>query len=78
MTVTVPSHNMTLPLLCPFASFLGVILAQLVKASVGKTEVCRFKPHLSHNWSSCSVFLVKYTHFGLPLAQTKRLNWQSV
>ena len=47
---------------------MGVTLAQLVKASVGQADVQRFEPHLGHNWS-CSVFLVKSRHFGLPLAQ---------
>ena len=56
----------------------GVTLAQLVKASVGQTDVQRFEPHLGHNWLSCGVFLVKSRHFGLPLAQTKRPNWQSL
>ena len=51
-------------------SWKGVTLAQLVKASVGQTDVQRFEPHLGHNWLSCSVFLVKSRHFGLPLAQT--------
>ena len=37
----------------------------------------RFEPHLGHNWLSCGVFLVKCRHFGLPLAQTIRPNWQS-
>ena len=57
---------------------LGVILAQLVKASVGQANVQRFEPHLGHNWLSCCVFLVKSRHFGLPLAQTIRPNWQSL
>ena len=56
---------------------LGVTLAELVKASVGQTDVLRFEPHLGHNWLSCGVFLVKSRHFGLPLAQTIRPNWQS-
>ena len=56
----------------------GVTLAQLVKASVGKADVQRFEPHLGHNWLSCGVFLVKSRHFGLPLAQTIRPNWQSL
>ena len=47
----------------------GVTLAQLVKASVGQSDVRRFEPHLGHNWLSCGVFLVKTRHFGLPLAQ---------
>ena len=34
----------------------GVMLAQVVKASVGQADVQRFKPHLGHNWSSCGVF----------------------
>ena len=54
----------------------GVTLAQLVKASVGQADVRRFEPHLGHNWLSCGVFLVKSRHFGLPLAQTIRPNWQ--
>ena len=55
-------------------------LAQLVfyKASVGQADVQRFDPHLGHNWLSCGVFLVKSRHFGLPMAQTIRLNWQSL
>ena len=56
----------------------GVTLAQLVKASVGQADVQRFKPHLGHNLLSCGVFLVKSRHFGLPLAQTIRPNWQSL
>ena len=48
---------------------LGVMLAQLVKASVGQSDVRRFEPHLGHNLLSCGVFLVKSRHFGLPLAQ---------
>ena len=56
----------------------GVTLAQLVKASVGQAGVQRFEPHLGHNWLSCGVFLVKSRHFGLPLAQTIRPNWQSL
>ena len=55
---------------------LGVTLAQPVKASVGQVQ--RFEPHLGHNWLSCGVFLVKSRHFGLPLAQTIRPNWQSL
>ena len=54
------------------------MLAQLVKAPVGKADVRRFEPHLRHNWFSCSVFLVKSRHFGLPLVQTIRQNWQSL
>ena len=50
---------------------------QLVKVSVGQADVQRFEPHLGHNWLSCGVFLVKSRHFGLPLAQTTRPNWQS-
>ena len=56
----------------------GVTLAQLVKASVGQADVQRFEPHLGHNLLSCGVFLVKSRHFGLPLAQTIRPNWQSL
>ena len=56
---------------------MGVMLAQLVKASVSQTDVQRFEPHLGHNRSRCGVFLVKSRHFGLPLAQTIRPNWQS-
>ena len=56
----------------------GVTLAQLVKASVGQADVQRFEPRLGHNWLSCGVFLVKSRHFGLPLAQTIRPNWQSL
>ena len=47
----------------------GVTLAQLVKAFVGQPDVHRFEPHLGHNQVSCSVFLVKSRHFGLPLAK---------
>ena len=54
------------------------MLAQLVKASVCQADVQRFEPHLGHNWLSCGVFLVKSRHFGLPPAQTIRLNWQSL
>ena len=57
---------------------MGVTLAQLVKASVGQADVQGFEPHLGHNWLSCGVFLVKSRHFGLPLAQTIRPNWQSL
>ena len=46
------------------------MLAQLVKASVGQADVQRFEPRLGHDWLSCGVFLVKSSHFGLPLAQT--------
>ena len=53
----------------------GFTLAQLVKASVIQADVQRFKPHLR---LSCGVFLVKSGHFGLPLAQTIRPNWQSL
>ena len=56
---------------------LGVTLAQLVKVSVGQADVQRFEPHLGHKLS-CGVFLVKSRHFGLPLAQTIRPNWQSL
>ena len=56
----------------------GVMLAQLVNASVGQADVQRFQVHLGHNWLSCGVFLVKSRHFGLPLAQTTRPNWQSL
>ena len=45
--------------------------------SVGQADVQRFEPHLGHSWLSCGVFLVKSRHFGLPLAQTIRPNWQS-
>ena len=58
--------------------YLGVTSAQLVKASVDQADAQRFEPHLGHNWLSCGVFLVKPTHFGLPLAQTIRPNWQSL
>ena len=58
--------------------YQGVTLAQLVKASVGQADVQRFEPHLGHNLLSCGVFLVKSRHFGLPLAQTIRPNWQSL
>ena len=56
----------------------GVTLAQLVKASVSQADVQRFEPHLRHNLLSCGVFLVKSRHFGLPLAQTIKPNWQSL
>ena len=59
-------------------SVRGVTLAQLVKASVGQSDVQRFEPHLGHNWLSYGVLLVKSRHFGLPLAQTIRPNWQSL
>ena len=36
--------------------FLGVTLAQLVKASVGQADVQRFEPHLGHNLLGCGVF----------------------
>ena len=39
------------------------MLAQLVKASVGQSDVRRFEPHLGHNLLSCGVFLVKSRHF---------------
>ena len=58
--------------------YKGVTLAQLVKTPVGQADVQRFEPHLGHNWLSCGVFLVKSRHFGLPLAQTIRPNWQSL
>ena len=54
------------------------------KASAGQEDihrqedVQRFEPHLGYNWLSCGVFLVKSRHVGLPLAQTKRPNWQSL
>ena len=54
---------------------MGVTLAQLVKASVCQADVQRFEPH---NLLSCGVFLVKFRHFGLPLTQTIRPNWQSL
>ena len=54
---------------------MGVTLAQLVKAAVGQADVQRFEPHLGQNWRCCGVFLVKFRHFGLPLAQTIRPNW---
>ena len=53
---------------------VGVTLAELVKASVGQTDVHSFEPHLGHNWLSCGVFIVKFRHFRLPLAQTIRPN----
>ena len=56
----------------------GVMLAQLVKASVGQADVQRYESHLGHNWLTCGVFLVKSRHFGLPLAQTITPNWQSL
>ena len=55
--------------------YLGVTLAQLVKASIGQADVQRLEPHLGHNWLRCGVFLVKPRHFGLPLAQTVKPNW---
>ena len=55
----------------PVLSWWGVTLAQLVKASVGQSDVRGFEPHLGHNLLSCGVFLLKKSrHFGLPLAQT--------
>ena len=45
-------------IICKFALLLifrGVTLAQLVKASVGQTDVQRFEPHLGHNCLSCGV-----------------------
>ena len=54
------------------------MLAQPVKASVRQADVQRFESHLGHNWLSCGVFVVKSRHFGLPLAQTIRPNWQSL
>ena len=33
---------------CPYSVSEGVTLAQLVKASVGQTDVPRFEPHLGH------------------------------
>ena len=56
----------------------GVTSAEPAKAFVGQTDVRRFEPRLGHNLLSCSVFLVKYRHFGLPLAQTIRPNWRSL
>ena len=56
----------------------GVRLAQLVKASVGQADVQRFEPHLGHNWLSYGVFLVKSRHFELNVAQTIRMNWQTL
>ena len=56
----------------------GVTLAQQVKAPVGQADVQRFEPHLGYNWLGCGVFLVKSRHFGLPLAQTLKPNWQSL
>ena len=41
-----------------FSAFLGVTLAQLVKASVGQgSDVQRFESHLGHNWLSEVCFL---------------------
>ena len=60
-------------------NYMGVTLAQLVKASVGQADVQRFEPHLGHNLLSCGVeFQLSSRHFGLPLAQTIRPNWQSL
>ena len=64
--------------LLPILRASGVTLAQLVKASVSQADVQRFEPYRRHNWLSCGVFLVKSRHFGLPLAQTSRPNWQSL
>ena len=50
---------------------MGVMIA-LVKVSVSQADVQRFEPQLGDNWLSCGVFLVKFIHFGLPLAQTIR------
>ena len=69
-----PSNKVSMLIMPP----LGVTLAQLVKASVGQADVERFDHHLGHNLLTCGVFLVKSRHFGLPLAQTKRPNWQSL
>ena len=55
---------------------LGVTLAQLVQVSVSPADVQGFKPRLGHNLLSRGVFLVKSRHFGLPLAQIIRPNWQ--
>ena len=60
------------------ASDKGVTLAQLVKTSVGQADIQRFELHLGHNLLSCGMLLVKSRHFGLPLAQTIRPNWQSL
>ena len=60
------------------ATSQGVTLAQLVKASVGQADVQRFEPHVGHDQLNYGVFLVKSRHFGLPLAQTIRPNWQSL
>ena len=60
------------------AQFVGFTLAKLVKASVGQADVQRFEPHFGHNWLRCGVFLVKFRHFGFPLAQTLTPNWQSL
>ena len=48
--------------------YIYIYIAQLVKASVSQADVQRF----GHNWLSSGVFLVKFRHFGLPLAQTIR------
>ena len=53
------------------------IVVVVVVVVVGQADVQRFEPHLGHNLLSCSVFVVKSRHFGLPLAQTIRPNWQS-
>ena len=45
---------------------------------INKSCFQRFEPHLGHNLLSCGVFLVKSRHFGLPLVQTLRPNWQSL
>ena len=80
-------HWYRLPLGLPISIYInyseiyireGVTLAQLVKSSVGQADVQRFETRLGHNWLSCGVFLVKSRHFGLPLAQTIRPNWQSL
>ena len=49
-----------------------------IGSHVSSTDVQRFEPHLGHNLLSYSVFLVKSRHFGLPLTQTIRPNWQSL
>ena len=68
----------TIEQLYPWRFVTMYTLAQLVKASVGQADVQRFESHLGHNLLSCGVFLVKSRHFGLPLAQTIRPNWQSL
>ena len=78
LVCTDPEGSTTGGLTIKLTHAVGVTLAQLVKASVGQSDVRRFEPHLGHNLLSCGVFLVKSRHFGLPLAQSIRPNWKSL